>query len=552
MQEFVKNYLSLSAGETKRTADDNTLTYATGPLITELRFSEPATDVVHIQAKTRWFEIGSQDESFVMRVCHELSIFVGFTVAYSLEDKAIYSLASVTYNSGSPSSVSDFEEAKLRIFLLLTMQINAISNQLFGHLAEMLEIGLSDKVDVEYSLGSYFPQSIAHRIKSPDLLFDLASIQTELETEVSYLTGRINLSQIFDEGEERVRKPHEFAYGEDEGAEGLSIVASFHASYSGRGIYGDSKVLHAGIVIDRTSEANIDELTELAWGHFNNPSLSLLGYYYPGRGQAGCYVTRLQSFFVEVLSREIPEFTAQSNLVRFQVLWCLDSYRNYRRLENLSRSNRAITLEAHDMAQSVAGRVWDNWFDRSHCWPRKSEGARWPLVTQHDFGYKQSSVRRLLDIYVGIEFEDNEPEFGTAIVTLENTIDEKVGLLSLSVVLPEGTTDFTSPVFENTPIQLELHLNSIVANLRDYHQKLGYVLGDCSRLEEQIIQASIEQIQDFDLSKLSDAELPIEEISNFVAKSWDVSAHIESESLPPKIRFSRMNANHSKRSFDLS
>ena len=547
----MKNYLALSPGETKRTADDNILTYATGPLITELSFSEYDSDVIHIQASTKWFDIESQDESLVMRVCHELSILVGFTVAYSPKDRAIYSLASVTYNSGSPLSTSDFEAAKLRIFLLLTMQINAISNQVVWYLAEMLDVDVSDKVGFEYSIGSHFPQSIAHRIKSPDLLFDLASIQTELETEVSFLTGRINLAQIFDEGEEKIRKSHEFAYGEEEGAEGPSIVASFHASYFGKGIYGDSKPLHAGVVIDRATTANIDELTELAWGHFNNPLLSLLGYYYPGRGLAGCYVTRLQSFFVEVLSREIPEFTNQSNLKRFQVLWCLDAYRNYRRLENVSRSNREVTPEAHGIAKSIAENVWDQWFTRSNSWPRNPKGARWPLVTQYEFGFKESSVRRLVDIYLGIEFEDFEPEYGTGKITLEITRDEKVGVLSLSVVLPEGTTDFTSPVFEYTPVQLELHINSLVLNLRDYHQTLGYVFGDCSPVEEQIVDAAIGQIKNFEISKISNSELTIEEIPNFVANSWNDSVHFEAESLPPKIKFKGWDSNKNSRSFEV-
>jgi len=551
MQEFVKNYLALSPGETKRTTDDNVLNYATGPLVTELTFSGNGADSIHIQAKTKWFDIEPQDDSIVMRICHELSIFVGFTVAYNIEEKAIYSLASVAYNPSSPSTDSAFESAKLRVFLLLTMQINALSNQLFRYLAEVLETDVSDMNEFELSLGNSFPQGMNHRIKSPDLLFEMTSVQTELETEVSFLTGRINLAQIFDEGEERVRKPHEFAYGEEEGSEGPSIVAAFYADYSGRGIYGDSKPLHAGVVIDRASPANIGELTELAWGHFKNPSLSLLGYYYPGRGLAGCYVTRLQSFFVEVLSREIPEFTHESNLKRFQVLWCLDSYRNYRRLENLSRDNRAVTPEAQGIARSIAENVWDKWFSRSHSWPRVPEGARWPLTTQHDFGYRQSSVRRLVDIYVGIEFEEYEPEFGVARVSLESARDGEACILTLSLILPEGTADFTSPVFENTPNQFERHVNSLISNLRDYHQRLDFIFGECLPHEIQVIESSLNQVMEFDLSKISDLEEAIDDIPGFVSKAWNGSVHFSSESLNPRVRFSGGQSIYNRRSFDL-
>ena len=551
MQEFVKNFLSIGSGEVKRTLDDNLLHYSTGTLTTEISFSQPDADSQHIQAKTKWFELEFEDHELIMRVCHQLSIYVGFTIAFDRDEKAIYSLNSVAYKSGATENQADFEVAKLRVFLLLTIQNNSISNQLFRRLADQFNVDLSETLEKETTHGYYFPQSITHRVNSPDLLLELSEIQTELETEISYLTGRMNYTQIFDETEDQIRKPYEFGYGEEEGDQGPSIVSSFHVSYIGRSSFGDAKPLHAGIVIDRASEASIGELTQLAWDHFANPALSLLGYYYPGSGLAGCYVTRLPSFFVEVLSNEIPGFTEPENLRKFEIGWCMDSFKNYRRLENLSRSNNPSETSAQIQAKEIADSIYDKWRLRAYSWPTNPTGAQWPLTEQYAFA--DSSIRRLANLYLAVEYVEGETEYGLAKLTMDTKKNNASAIISLSVFMPNGTSDFTSPAFEVTIENFKFHFGTMISILARYYLLLDFELIEFFEEEADVMNNEIQQLANFDKSQISQAEeVSLDEIRNFVASSWDAATDSEEAFKPARLIIDKTSKKSWPRSFHIA
>ncbi|MEN9713840.1 MAG: hypothetical protein RLZZ164_504 [Actinomycetota bacterium] len=540
MLDFITKYLSLSHGEVRRTTQENVIEYRTGTLVTEIQLTYLENQKYFLQSKTKWFKVDT-DEALIFRVCYQMSIIAGFTIAYDADEKAIYSLTSASLDGAEFHQV--YQQAKLRIFLLLTMHANIASDQLFNYLANLLDGEIDTINPPTHEFGREYLQAISRRPPSPNLLLPIAEIKTELETEIAYLTGRMNYEQIVASEEDENTESTDFGFGESE-MDNPSIVASFHVSYKGANSFGDAHPLHVGIVIDRTSEAHSDELNDLAWTHFNNSKLSLLGYYYTSSGMGGCYVSRLSSFVIEVLSREIDDFAIPANTREFQIKWCLETFSPYRHLENLSRNNKGVSPEEQTLSEQIAHQVRDQWRARSRNWPTKTYGSKWPIHEQYLFD--QASIRRLANIYISGQFEDRGVEYGIARFTCEQSNTSPGAVVSLSICMPNEYLEFTSPVFEYSQVNFEIQIEALFGYLDIYYEILAYEFKDVHQEEYVSIVGLLGNMTNCMEPEIDDLDIEdIKVVLNFVRARWDLIPPTPRDGQPARLIFEQNNPTRS-------